>query len=153
MNTSFSALNTYRICPLKYKYQNVDKIKAKKSPEAIFGTLVHDTMKFIHSGGFTNQSLKKALHNFSTHWNPEAFEDETKERAAFAQGIKYGVIKPEVSDQMMHGVNAYLSVDPSEPTMDNLEKVINQLLACASELRVKYIVDDHDIDCWEICHP
>lgn len=88
MNTSFSALNTFKICPLKYKYQNVDKIKAKKSPEAIFGTLMHDTMKFIHSGSFTNPSLKEALNHFSTHWNPDVFDDETKERIAFAQGIK-----------------------------------------------------------------
>ncbi|MEA1926130.1 MAG: PD-(D/E)XK nuclease family protein [Patescibacteria group bacterium] len=87
MNTSFSALNTFKTCPLKYKFQVVDRIKTKKSPEAVFGTLIHDTMKFIHSGGFTNPSLKEALNHFSTHWNPDVFDDEINERSAFAQGI------------------------------------------------------------------
>lgn len=88
MNTSFSALNTFKTCPLKYKFQNIDKIKSKKSPEAVFGTLVHNTMKFIHTGGFMYPTLKEALNHFSTNWNPDIFGDETKERIAFAQGIR-----------------------------------------------------------------
>ncbi len=87
MNTSFSALDTFRTCPLKYKYQQIDKIKTPKSPEAIFGSLMHDTMKFIHTGQFIMPTQKEALHHFSTNWEPDVFEDEVKERAAFAQGV------------------------------------------------------------------
>ncbi len=88
MNTSFSALNTFRTCARKYKYQVIDKIKSPKSPEAIFGTLVHSTMKFIHTGDFIYPTTKEALNYFSRNWNPDVFNDEIRERAAFAQGIK-----------------------------------------------------------------
>ncbi|MEA2006904.1 MAG: PD-(D/E)XK nuclease family protein [Patescibacteria group bacterium] len=88
MNTSFSALNTFKTCPLKYKFQVIDKIKTPKSPEAVFGTLVHSTMKFIHTGDFVFPTIKEALNYFSSNWNSEIFEDEIRERVAFAQGIR-----------------------------------------------------------------
>lgn len=88
MNTSFSALDTFKTCPLKYKFQQIDKIRTPKGPEAFFGTLVHDTMKFIHDGNFVLPTEKDALQHFSSKWNPEVFEDEIQERTAFAQGIK-----------------------------------------------------------------
>ncbi|MEK7646921.1 MAG: PD-(D/E)XK nuclease family protein [Patescibacteria group bacterium] len=47
MRTSYSALDTYKTCPLKYKYQNIDKIKAPKNKEAVFGTVVHEALKFM----------------------------------------------------------------------------------------------------------
>lgn len=88
MNTSFSALDTFKTCPLKYKYQIIDKIKTPKSPEAVFGTLIHSVMKFIHDGNFLLPTQKEALNFFSKNWNSEIFEDELSERAAFAQGVK-----------------------------------------------------------------
>ena len=88
MNTSYSALNTFQTCPLKYKYQEIDRIKTGKSPEAVFGTLIHATMKFIHSGSFLLPSEKDALNHFSTNWNADIFENEVQERMAFAMGIK-----------------------------------------------------------------
>ena len=89
MNTSYSALDSFRICPLKYKYSSIDKIKtSRKSPEAVFGSVVHSTMQFIHDGSFVLPSQKEALNHFSQKWNPDVFENEFQERAAFAQGIK-----------------------------------------------------------------
>lgn len=88
MNTSYSAINTFRTCPLKYKFEVVDKIKKPKSPQAVFGTLVHATMKYIHSGDFLCPTQKEALNYFSSNWNSDVFEDEIKERSAFAQGIR-----------------------------------------------------------------
>lgn len=88
MNTSYSALDTFKSCPLKYKFQEIDKLKTPKAPEAVFGTLVHSTLKFIHDGGFILPTQKEALNYFSSNWNTEIFEDETQERMAFAQGIK-----------------------------------------------------------------
>ncbi|MFW5884790.1 MAG: RecB family exonuclease [Patescibacteria group bacterium] len=89
MNTSYSALNSFQTCPLKYKYEAIDKIKAKKkSPEAQFGTLIHDVMKFIHTGNFTLPSQKDALEYFTKNWISEAFKDEFQERSAFAQGVR-----------------------------------------------------------------
>ncbi len=88
MNTSFSALNTFKTCPLKYKFQQIDKLRTPKGPEAIFGTLIHNTMKFIHDGNFLLPTEKDALNHFSSKWNPDVFNDELQERTAFAQGVR-----------------------------------------------------------------
>lgn len=88
MNTSYSALDTFQTCPLKFKYQEVEKIKTEKSPEAVFGSLIHSTMKFIHSGNFILPTQKQALDYFAKSWNSKIFKDEISERSAFAQGVK-----------------------------------------------------------------
>ena len=89
MNTSYSALDSFKTCPLKYKYEQIDKIKTPKSAEAVFGTLVHSTMKFIHDGNFLLPTQKQALDYFAKNFNSEIFAgDEISERTAFAQGIK-----------------------------------------------------------------
>jgi CRISPR/Cas system-associated exonuclease Cas4 (RecB family) len=87
MRISYSALETYRNCPLKYRYQAIDKLKEPKSKEAVFGTLVHSTMKFVYEPALISPSLEQALDHFSRGWNSEVWENELEERAAFAQGV------------------------------------------------------------------
>lgn len=88
MRISYSAIDTYQSCPLKYKFQEIDKIKTPKSKEAIFGTTVHSTMKFIHTPGILSPTLDQAMEHFSNSWNPAVFENADEERAAFSQGIQ-----------------------------------------------------------------
>lgn len=88
MRISYSALDTYKSCPLKYKYQQIDKIKTPKSKEAVFGTILHSTMKFIHTPGILSPTLEQAMEFFSNSWNPVVFESPEEERAAFTQGVK-----------------------------------------------------------------
>lgn len=88
MRISYSALDTYQNCPLKYKFQEIDKIKVPKSKEAVFGSTLHETMKFIHTPGILSPTLEQAMEHFSGVWNPAVFENEQEERAAFSQGVK-----------------------------------------------------------------
>lgn len=88
MRISYSALETYQNCPLKYKFQNIDKIKEPKSKEAVFGSTIHDTMKFIHTPGILSPTLNQAMEHFSNSWNPAVFDNADEERAAYSQGIK-----------------------------------------------------------------
>jgi CRISPR/Cas system-associated exonuclease Cas4 (RecB family) len=88
MRISYSALETYKSCPLKYKYQQIDKIKTPKSKEAVFGTILHSTLKFIHTPGILSPTLEQALEYFSNSWNPAVFDSPEEERAAFVQGVK-----------------------------------------------------------------
>ena len=87
MRISYSAFDTYQNCSLKYKFQNIDKIKEPKSKEAVFGTLVHGTMKFIHTPSLLPPKLEEALDYFSRNWNSDIFEDELEERSAFSMGV------------------------------------------------------------------
>lgn len=88
MRISYSAFDTYRNCSLKYKFQNVDMIKEPKSKEAVFGTLMHSTMKFIHNPSLLQPKLEEALEFFSKNWNADIFENELEERSAFTQGVE-----------------------------------------------------------------
>jgi RecB family exonuclease len=87
MRISYSAFDTFQNCSLKYKYQNIDKIKEPKSKEAVFGTLVHATLKFIHTPALVPPKLEEALYYFSKNWNSDVFEDELEERSAFSMGV------------------------------------------------------------------
>lgn len=87
MRISYSALDTFQTCPLKYKYQNIDKLKEPKSKEAVFGTLVHSTLNFIHTPSLLPPNVEQALDYFSKNWNSEIYEDELEERAAFSLGV------------------------------------------------------------------
>ena len=87
MRISYSALETFNNCSLKYKFQNIDKIKEPKSKEAVFGTLIHATLKFIHAPSLIQPRLEEALDFFSKNWNSDVFEVEMEERNAFSQGV------------------------------------------------------------------
>ncbi len=88
MRISYSSLEAYQSCPLKYKFQEIDKIRAPKSKEAVFGSTIHSTMKFIHTPGILSPALEQALEFFSNAWNSSVFENEDEERSAFSQGVR-----------------------------------------------------------------
>jgi RecB family exonuclease len=87
MRLSYSALDSFQNCSLKYKFQNIDKLKEPKSKEAVFGTLVHGTLKFIHTPSLLPPKLEDALDYFSKNWNSDVFENELEERSAFSMGV------------------------------------------------------------------
>ncbi|MBM3256696.1 MAG: PD-(D/E)XK nuclease family protein [Candidatus Moranbacteria bacterium] len=91
MHTSYSALNTFLTCPLKYKFQAIDKIKTPKKPAQLFGSLVHATLKFIHSPGLQGfPDAEKALDYFSKNWKAENFPAEESQNY-FREGV--GIIQ------------------------------------------------------------
>jgi putative RecB family exonuclease len=87
MNTSYSALDTFLTCPLKYKYSQIDRIRTPKSKEMVFGTLLHSTLKLVHTPGILSPAPEQALDYFSKNWNADIFADVVEERAAFSQGV------------------------------------------------------------------
>lgn len=87
MRLSYSGIDTYRTCGLKYKFREIDKLPEPKSKEAVFGTLIHSTMKFIHDPALLSPTLEQALDHFSKNWNSEIWTDEIEERTAFSQGV------------------------------------------------------------------
>lgn len=79
MRTSYSAIETYLQCPQKYKFQEIDKIRAPKSKEALFGTLIHSALKFMFERTPLFPTLDEVMNYFKTHWpSREKFELEEK---------------------------------------------------------------------------
>lgn len=68
MRTSYSALDTFKQCPQKFKFQIIDKIKAPKIPEAVFGNSVHGALKFMFSRDPLYPTIDEVSANFSENW-------------------------------------------------------------------------------------
>ena len=69
MRTSYSALETFKTCPLKYKYQEIDRIKTPKNVEAVFGSAVHSALKFMFQKSPLYPSLDQTLDAFRDSWD------------------------------------------------------------------------------------
>ncbi len=89
MRISYSALETFQQCPLKYKLQYIDKIKVPPSKEAVFGTLIHETLRMFHDPARPLPPTEEELLKFYTqNWNFDVFDNPDEEAAIFQQGIK-----------------------------------------------------------------
>lgn len=101
MRTSYSSIETYLQCPQKYKFQVIDKIKAPKSREAIFGTIIHNTLKFMFSRDPLFPTFDEVINYYREHWpareilRAETVNDPLKrpwtddeEKTHFEEGVK-----------------------------------------------------------------
>ncbi len=68
MRTSYSALETYKQCPQKYKYEQVDKRRVAKGKEAIFGTLIHGALQFMFSKDPLFPTVDEVVAHFRDAW-------------------------------------------------------------------------------------
>ncbi len=96
MRTSYSALDTFKTCPLKYKYQEIDKLKAPKRIEAIFGTLLHSALKYMFERNPLYPTVDEVVNFFTKEFNeksekivwPNEERKSADEKAYFEEGIK-----------------------------------------------------------------
>lgn len=88
MRISYSALETFKRCPLKFKFQYIDKIKTPRSKEAAFGTLLHSALKLLHEPGLIVPTEEDVLKFISDNWDPALYASEQESTLAFAQAIK-----------------------------------------------------------------
>ncbi len=89
MRTSYSSLNNFKTCPLKYKYKEIDKIKGKQTAILAFGNLMHKTLRFIYTPtahGFPTK--EEAINFFGQNWKQEILIKEGEEKGYFEDGIK-----------------------------------------------------------------
>lgn len=89
MRISYSALDAFLTCPAKYKFSEIDKIKAAKSKSALFGTWIHETLKMLHEPArLTPSTEEEVLAFFTRQWDKSVYSSQAEEMAAFGQGIK-----------------------------------------------------------------
>jgi len=76
MRTSYSSLETFKSCPLKYKFQEIDKIRAPKSIEQIFGGSIHSALKYMFERKPLYPTLNQIIDFFRNIWPGEEKEEE-----------------------------------------------------------------------------
>lgn len=143
MRLSYSALETFKRCPLKFKFQYIDRIKTPKSKEALFGTLIHNILKILHEPGLTIPTEEEILKYLADSWDSSIYGSEQESIMAFSQGVKmlkdyyaknypgqFNVVALETLFEapLMAGSDLHIitgKIDRIDKTPDNLFEVID----------------------------
>lgn len=80
MRVSYSTLSSFNQCPLKYKWQYIDRIKVPTTPDLFFGSLVHSVLEFALKSG-TLLPLEKSLEYYKNNWRSDVFSPRHPEPA------------------------------------------------------------------------
>ncbi|RJQ31143.1 MAG: PD-(D/E)XK nuclease family protein [Actinobacteria bacterium] len=87
MRLSYSAVSTYQTCPLKYKFQYIDKLPTKPSAALSFGSSLHSALEFMYKVKVpTPPSLEDVLQAYRDKWKGEGYTDKAEEKSYFEHG-------------------------------------------------------------------
>jgi DNA helicase II / ATP-dependent DNA helicase PcrA len=75
---SASDIETYRSCPLRYKFARVLRIPTEPTPGQRFGIVVHQVLERYHAAG--GETLTQLLDLFDSCWRRGGFRDGESER-------------------------------------------------------------------------
>ncbi|MCD6086122.1 PD-(D/E)XK nuclease family protein [bacterium] len=89
MKIPYSGLETYENCPKKFEFRYQKKIKAPKTKEQIFGTLIHSILKEFHSS-LVKPKLNQLLQIYKEKWPQEKgiWQNQEEEKNFFEEGLK-----------------------------------------------------------------
>ncbi|MEK7177391.1 MAG: ATP-dependent DNA helicase, partial [Patescibacteria group bacterium] len=89
-NFSFSQLNSYKTCPLQYKYQYVLKIPTTATSAESFGTTIHKTLQDFYSEFLINKKVnkKRLLELYKKSWIPIGYSSKAHEDRMKKEGEK-----------------------------------------------------------------
>jgi DNA helicase II / ATP-dependent DNA helicase PcrA len=84
---SATDIETYRTCPLKYKFARVFRIPREPTLNQRFGILVHQVLERFHAGG-TARTLPELLGLLEAGWRRGGFGDSDEERQLRAKATQ-----------------------------------------------------------------
>jgi DNA helicase-2/ATP-dependent DNA helicase PcrA len=73
-------IDTYRTCPLKYKFARVFRIPSEPTLYQRFGILVHQVLERFHAGESPSRSLPEMLGLLEAGWRRGGFGDSEEEK-------------------------------------------------------------------------
>jgi len=85
---SATDIETYRTCPLKYKFARVFRIPSEPTLNQRFGILVHQVLERFHTGGAASGSLPELLGLLEAGWRRGGFGDSEEERQLRAKATQ-----------------------------------------------------------------
>ncbi len=85
---SYSQLETFSQCPLKYKYRYVLRLPTPPSHILSFGQTIHRALRDFHREDlFKSQTnLDRLLELYQHHWLPEGYESKEHQQKRFEEG-------------------------------------------------------------------
>lgn len=88
MFVSYTQIDTYERCPLRYKYQFILKVPAPPAASASFGSSMHNALQIFYQMYKVDQSigLEELLEQFKHSWIPLGFASQAHERRMKKEG-------------------------------------------------------------------
>ncbi|MBI2051511.1 ATP-dependent helicase [Candidatus Roizmanbacteria bacterium] len=85
---SFSQLETYLLCPLRYKYQYILKIPTIPTSAASFGTTIHKALQLFYQEFLRDRKigLEQLLQSYKASWVPIGYASKTHENRMKKEG-------------------------------------------------------------------
>ena len=85
---SYTQIDTYNACPLKYKYSYILRIPTLPNYALSFGTTMHETLKEFHTKRMfgKNVSLEDLYEIYERKWIPLGYDDEKHRAERFENG-------------------------------------------------------------------
>jgi DNA helicase-2/ATP-dependent DNA helicase PcrA len=84
---SYTQVNTYKTCPLKYKYSYVLNIPQAPNHALSFGSTIHDTLKDFHTALlFDEVSYKQLEDMYEKNWQPVGYLSKEHRQTQFEKG-------------------------------------------------------------------
>ncbi len=83
---SASDVETYRLCPLKYKFARVFRVPQEPTINQRFGIVVHQVLERFH-GGEGDGSLDELMSLFEAAWRRAGFGDRSDDRQFRARAV------------------------------------------------------------------
>lgn len=86
---SYTQVDTYETCPLKYKYKYILNLPTLPAHALSFGNTIHQTLKEFHEKLLFNPvSLEELWQIYEKNWDPLGYEDEEHREKRFISGRK-----------------------------------------------------------------
>jgi putative RecB family exonuclease len=87
MRLSYSSMNTYELCPAKFKFQYEDRVPQGRSAALSFGDSLHRALHLFHNRPVpVAPSLDELLEMLEACWVSEGFVDASEERTYVDHG-------------------------------------------------------------------
>ena len=84
---SYSKMSAYSQCPLKYKYQYMEKLPLRPSPYLDFGSTIHNTLRDYHRDLDPRQAgSEDLLAIYERNWLSAAYKDKEEEEKFREEG-------------------------------------------------------------------
>lgn len=87
---SYTQIDTYNACPLKYKYSFILRIPTLPNHALSFGNTIHETLKEFHTRKKFGKevSLEELISIYEKNWIPLGYQDEKHRNERFESGKK-----------------------------------------------------------------
>lgn len=78
---SYSQINTFDTCPLQYRYRYIQRIPMPPSSAAVFGEVIHKTLKDFYQQAYERKQTKRDLLKIlDQNWVDEGYASKTHEK-------------------------------------------------------------------------